>query len=57
MDCPNCKKILLTLVHVIIECPIGHKLNKTGIREKEVKILGVETKTIFCKCGYFEVAR
>ncbi len=57
MNCPNCNKILLKIAHVIVECPVDHKLNKTGIRKKEVEILGAVTKTIFCECGYFEVIR
>lgn len=57
MNCPNCNKILRKIAHVIVECSVGHRLNKTGMRKKEVEILETATKTIFCECGYFEIIR
>ena len=52
MKCPICNEILKRIAHVIVESPVDVPLDKTGIRRKEVKILGVDDKMYFCKNGH-----
>ena len=54
MNCPECNRLLKRIAHIIIESPIGHPLDKSGIRKKEVKILGAHDTMYFCSCGYSE---
>lgn len=54
MRCPNCGVLLKRIAHIIIESPINHSLDKSGIRKKEVKILGAYSTMYFCRCGYSE---
>jgi hypothetical protein len=53
MRCPKCKKGgVRQQVGVIVECSADrHSLDKKGIRNKDVKILGVEwaLATWFCR--------
>jgi len=47
----------MRLAHVIIKSPIGYRLDKAGMRNKNVEILGASDTQYYCECGYFELLR
>lgn len=59
MRCPKCCKAKLRQqVSVFVDCDADcHNLSKSGLRQRDVKILGAgwPTAAIYCpKCGFYE---